>query len=67
MAKLRERVKTTARRAGGRRPAERARAATTAAPVETLSEQADRLGLLDPLDEEPAHVFYAGLANESES
>jgi hypothetical protein len=27
------------------------------APVETLQQQADRLGLLDPLDAEPAHVY----------
>lgn len=27
------------------------------APVETLNEQADRLGLLDPLDVEPAHIY----------
>jgi hypothetical protein len=27
------------------------------APVETLQQQADRLGLLDPLDVEPAHVY----------
>ncbi len=26
-------------------------------PVETLQEQADHLGLLDPLDVEPAHVY----------
>jgi len=31
-----------------------------------LREQADRLGLLDPLDEEPAHVFAAASAHESE-
>lgn len=28
-----------------------------AAAVETLQEQAQRLGLLDPLDAEPAHIF----------
>jgi len=27
------------------------------APIETLQQQADRLGLLDPLDVEPAHVY----------
>jgi hypothetical protein len=27
------------------------------APVETLQQQADRLGLLDPLDVEPAHGY----------
>jgi len=30
---------------------------TELVPVETLQEQADRLGLLDPLDVEPAHVY----------
>ena len=30
---------------------------TDPAPVETLQQQADRLGLLDPLDAEPAHVY----------
>jgi hypothetical protein len=35
--------------------------------AETLREQADRLGLLDPLDEEPATVFSADPAHESET
>ena len=29
----------------------------TSAPVESLREQADRLGVLDPLDVEPAHIY----------
>lgn len=31
--------------------------ASDAVPVETLEQQADRLGLLDPLDVEPANVY----------
>lgn len=30
---------------------------TELVPVETLQQQAERLGVLDPLDVEPAHVY----------
>jgi hypothetical protein len=38
--------------------------ASGAAPAETLREQADRLGLLDPLEEEPTNVFIADESSE---
>ena len=40
-------------------PSTRSEAANTAGavPVESLQQQADLLGVLDPLDVEPAHVF----------
>jgi hypothetical protein len=68
MVKTRRRAKKTARGAGSVASAKtrpRPRASRTVS-VETLREQADRLGLLDPLEEEPVHVFSAGSAYESE-
>jgi len=44
-------------------PAPRSRAVG----VETLREQADRLGLLDPLDAEPSNVFSPVAARDSDA
>jgi hypothetical protein len=69
MAKAPPRTQTKAARARQRRTTKlpRATASSSAVAVETLREQADRLGLLDPLDAEPANVFPAVSPDGSET
>lgn len=69
MAKAPKRTRTKAAAARLRRTTKlpRAAASSSAVAVETLREQADRLGLLDALDAEPANVFPAASLDESET
>lgn len=69
MARAPQRARTKAARARVRRPTKvpRAAAISSAVAVESLREQADRLGILDPLDAEPANVFAAASPDEAET